>query len=136
MNAFKAFEYELLIVESHLDTFGHVNNATYLEIMEEARWDLLTQRNFGLDVIRKLQIGPIVLGIEIKFLRELKNRTPIKIVSQVTEYSGKISKMKQSIVAPDGALACEALFTFGLFDMQKRKLIDPTTEWLKAVGQP
>jgi hypothetical protein len=29
-------EYEALIHERHLDTFGHVNNAAYLEILEEA----------------------------------------------------------------------------------------------------
>ena len=35
-------EYALVIREQHLDTFGHVNNAKYLEILEEARWDLIT----------------------------------------------------------------------------------------------
>ena len=29
--------YKLRIIETHLDMFGHVNNATYLQIFEEAR---------------------------------------------------------------------------------------------------
>jgi thioesterase-3 len=28
----------------HLDLFGHVNNARYLEFLEEARWDWFEQR--------------------------------------------------------------------------------------------
>ena len=49
----RTHEYPLLIVERHLDTFGHVNNATYLELFEEARWDWLQQNGYGLDEIRK-----------------------------------------------------------------------------------
>lgn len=35
MNA-KIFTYPMLIKESHLDSFGHMNNATYLELFENA----------------------------------------------------------------------------------------------------
>ena len=41
------FVYYLIIRESHLDTFGHLNNATYLQLFEEARWDYITNRGFG-----------------------------------------------------------------------------------------
>ena len=30
------FEFEVLIREHHLDSYGHVNNATYLALYEEA----------------------------------------------------------------------------------------------------
>ena len=36
------YEYEKTILEQHLDTFGHVNNAAYLVLYEEARWDFIT----------------------------------------------------------------------------------------------
>ncbi len=42
------YEYTIKILEHHLDTFGHVNNATYLEMYEEARWDLLNKNNSGM----------------------------------------------------------------------------------------
>jgi thioesterase III len=34
----RIFEQAILIREEHLDTFGHVNNARYLEIFGQARW--------------------------------------------------------------------------------------------------
>jgi acyl-CoA thioester hydrolase len=34
----------------------------------------------------------------------------------------------------DGTIACEAMFTFGLFDLEKRKLVEATPEWKKAIG--
>jgi hypothetical protein len=33
-----------------------------------------------------------------------------------------------------GEVACEAEFVLGLFDTQRRKLINPTPKWLASVG--
>lgn len=63
----------MTILEGHLDTFGHVNNASYLEILEEARWDLITRNGYGLDAVRRLGIGPVVLEAHLRFVRELHN---------------------------------------------------------------
>ena len=70
----QAHDYELLIHEQHLDTFGHVNNAAYLQILEEARWDLITRNGYGLDEVHRRRIGPVVLDVELRFRRELRNR--------------------------------------------------------------
>ena len=51
------FVYETLIRESHLDTFGHVNNATYLQLYEEARWELITRNGYGLAKVRESLIA-------------------------------------------------------------------------------
>lgn len=49
-------------------------------------------------------------------------------------YKGKIAQMKQQMIKDDGSVASEAVFTFGLFDMKERKLIEPTPEWKRAIG--
>lgn len=58
--------YEVVIRESHLDTFGHVNNATYLTLFEEARWDIVRSRGFGLDDIKRTGLGPTLLEVNVK----------------------------------------------------------------------
>lgn len=126
--------YETTILERHLDTFGHVNNAVYLEILEEARWDWITQNGYGLDKVMETGIGPTILEINLRFQRELKNRQKITIKSWVESYSGKIGKLTQQILNERGEVATEARFTVGLFDVRARKLISPTPEWLRAIG--
>ncbi|HLK91966.1 MAG TPA: acyl-CoA thioesterase [Polyangia bacterium] len=127
-------EYPFLIREQHLDTFGHVNNARYLEILEEARWDLITRNGYGLDEVMRRRIGPTILEINMKFQRELRNRQRITIRSWTESYVGKIGKFVQQILDADGNLCCETLFTIALFDLNARKLIVPTPEWTKAIG--
>ncbi len=126
--------YELLIHEQHLDTFGHVNNATYLEILEEARWDLITRNGYGLDEVHRRRIGPVVLEVRLRFRRELRNRQRITIRSWLESYSGKVGRLEQQILDDSGNVCCEAVFTIGLFDLEARKLIPPTAEWVAALG--
>lgn len=129
------FEYLTVIRELHLDSFGHVNNAVYAQLYEEARWDFITKNNFGLDRIKALQIGPVILDMKIRFKRELLNREQITIKSKTLALvSTRIMVLEQTMYKADGKVASEAEFTIGLFDMKERKLVDATPEWLKAIG--
>jgi len=130
-----SFEYQVLIQEHHLDTFGHVNNASYVMLYEEARWDFITKGGFGLSRVQELQVGPVILDLKVRFKRELKNRETIKIVSQVKDVlNDKIMILEQSMINGEDKIASDAIFTIGLFDMKERKLIRANEEWLKAIG--
>lgn len=129
-------KYQLLVQEFHLDTFGHINNATYLQIYEQARWDLITNNGYGVPEIQKAGKSPIILEVNLKFLKEIRLRETISVTTELVNYKGKIGQLLQKMVKQDGDVASEALFTFGLFDLSSRKLIEPTSEWKKAVGLP
>lgn len=134
MANYKTYQYQMVIREHHLDTFHHVNNATYLEILEEARWELLQTGGFGLNVIHERGTGPVVLECHIKFLKELRLRQTITIESQIQSYEKKIGVMRQEIFNEQQERCCQATMTFGFFDMKQRKLILPPDEWLLAIG--
>jgi YbgC/YbaW family acyl-CoA thioester hydrolase len=130
------WKYPILIREAHLDTFGHVNNATYMALYEEARWEIITANGYGLKTVQELKQGPVILDASIKFLRELKLREEITITSEMVHYTGRVGQIKQQMLKTDGAVASEALFTMGLFDLAQRKLIEPTPAWRKALSLP
>ena len=126
--------YEVTIRESHLDTYGHMNNAAYLTLFEEARWEFITRNGYGLKKVQELQQGPIVLELSMKFKKEITLREKIKITLELLDYKGKISHFKQEMIKEDGTVATELTLTFGLFDLKTRRLIEPTLEWKKAIG--
>jgi len=130
---FETYHYPILIKEFHLDTFGHVNNATYLELFEEARWDLITKNGYGLPRIMESGIGPTILEIKLKFSKEIKLREEISIETQVVSYDNKIAKLMQRMLRIK-EVCCTAEFVIALFDLKSRKIILPTEDWLKAVG--
>jgi YbgC/YbaW family acyl-CoA thioester hydrolase len=129
------FEFKVQIKEFHLDTFGHVNNAVYMSLYEEARWDFITQHGYGLEKIKEEKKGPVILESLIKFRRELVNREWITIISEPADpEKSRIMKIEQKIMKADGSLASEATFTVGFMDLVLRKLILPPEDWRKACG--
>ena len=130
------FEYNKQILEQHLDTFGHVNNAVYLSLYEEARWDFITKNNLGLKEILETKVGPVLLDLQLTFKAELKNREVIKITSQArSELRNKfVMTLDQKMLKGDGKIASTLTLSVGLMDLNQRKLISPTLEWLKALG--
>ena len=58
---FPTHEYRTLVKERHLDSFGHVNNAQYLVLFEEARWDRSTSAGYGMHLVQRKGIGSVIL---------------------------------------------------------------------------
>lgn len=134
MSTKQTYEYILQIRESHLDTFGHVNNAVYVQLFEEARWELIHQRGYGLNKVLETQKGPIILGIEIKFKREVLYRENVKILSSFTRGKGSLLQIHQEMRNEKNEVCAEAEITSAFFDLKLRKLIDPTPEWAVVIS--
>ncbi|HEY8280378.1 MAG TPA: thioesterase family protein [Bdellovibrionota bacterium] len=128
------YKYEVLIRESHLDTFGHVNNAAYSQLFEEARWEIVTANGYGVKEVQQKKRGPVLLEANLKFLKEIKLREKIVIRTRLHPFVGKVGKTQQEMLKEDGTVGCEANFTVGFFDLSTRKLIEPPPDWLKAIG--
>jgi YbgC/YbaW family acyl-CoA thioester hydrolase len=129
----KVSSYPILIKEVYLDSFGHVNNAIYLTLFEEARWDIITKNNYGLKKIHETGLGPIILEIKLNYFKELRLREEIIIETQILSYQEKIGKLSQKMLR-NNEVCCTAEIIFGLFNLQARKLVLPTTDWLNAIG--
>ena len=132
MNA-KVFLYPLTIKENHLDSFEHVNNATYLNLFEQARWDMLKKNGYTWENMKETGVGPTILEIKITFLKELRLHDAIIIETQVISYKKKIGRLMQKMMR-DGVVCCEAEYVMGFFDLRTRKLVLPMPELLQAFG--
>jgi thioesterase III len=134
MSKHHTFHWYFIVRETYLDTFGHMNHATYLQLFEQARWEFITERGYGLKKIMETQIGPTILEVKISYKRELRLREEVTVVSHCSEYKGKLGHVTQQMLNAKGEVAAEIELTVGLFDMKARKLITATPDWLHAVG--
>ncbi|MBF0208382.1 MAG: acyl-CoA thioesterase [Oligoflexia bacterium] len=121
--------YKLKISPEHLDLMGHMNHVTYLRLMEEARWDLYNNLGYTKENIQEDGKGPIVLGVNIKYRKEIVLNENIIIKSECSNYSGLLGKMTQVIFKENGVIAATAEVTFGYFDLINRKLLLPSGKW-------
>lgn len=127
--------YPLTIKEKHLDCFGHVNNAVYLEIYEEARWQLIEDGGWGLERIQREKRGPVVLELKLKFKREMKNRDQIVIKTQLKAIKkDKIMELEQWMENSNGEELSRLELTIGMMDLVERKLILFPDDWVRALS--
>lgn len=127
------YESEHVVKEFHLDTFGHVNNAAYLTIFEESRWEFITQNGYGMKEVHHHKKAPIILEVNLKFRKELKLREKIKITIEILKYGRKIGVLEQKIYNEKNELCTVGTFSMGFFDLTTRSLIEATPEWLSAI---
>lgn len=64
-------QYYLSVRGYELDSFGHVNNAVYLNYIEQARWQLLQDLKL-LDYFMENSLFLVVIEVNIKYIKELK----------------------------------------------------------------
>ncbi|MDD9950240.1 MAG: thioesterase family protein [Zetaproteobacteria bacterium] len=123
------------IAADFVDALGHVNNAKVLTLLEMARWDVVGAHGFTPETIQQLGVAPVILEIHIRYLKEMLAGQEIAIRSQLLSYDKKIGKLAQTITrTEDGVQTADAVVTFGLFDLQARKLVAPTEEWMSALS--
>lgn len=130
----RPFTYSCTVRDTHIDAFGHVNNAAYLQLFEEARWDIIASNGYGMKEIQEHQQGPVILEVTLKYRKEILPNQTIRIDSHCIMKSERIYIVQQQMFNDNNDLCSEAVFTGALFDLKKRKIIPPTKIWLKAIG--
>jgi YbgC/YbaW family acyl-CoA thioester hydrolase len=65
------FEYYVSVRGYELDSFGHVNNAVYLNYIEQAQWEML-RKSGTFSYLQEAAIVPAIIEVKIRYIREAK----------------------------------------------------------------
>lgn len=115
----------------HIDLYGHVNNARYLEFLEEARWELL-DKTVDRDKWHRQGIGLSVVNININYRRPAGMGDRLEIKTTLERIGRKSVVLKQVITKTgDRRLVAEALVTFVIVDMKTLQAI-PVSDEIRA----
>ncbi|MEC7181448.1 MAG: acyl-CoA thioesterase [Bdellovibrionota bacterium] len=130
----KVFEYSVIVREHNLDTLGHLNNASYLQLFEEARWDFSDKGGFGLDWVLSNKQSPIVLKAEMSFRKEVLNREALLIQSEFVGFKNSlIGSFKQKMIKSNKKVASILSIDVGFMDLKERKLMNFPKNWVYMV---
>ncbi|MFH8133686.1 acyl-CoA thioesterase [Pantoea osteomyelitidis] len=107
----------------HLDVYQHVNNARYLEFLEEARWQWLEQAE-AFDWLVAQKLAFVVVNININYRRPAVLGDVLQIDSEVMQLNGKSGVLAQRVVlASDQTLVADATLTFVCIDLSSQKTV-------------
>lgn len=76
------FEYLVTVRGYELDSFNHVNNAVYVNYLEQSRWQMLKDSD-TLPFFKENKIIPAVIETTIRYIREAKLFDDLLITTEV-----------------------------------------------------
>lgn len=105
----------------HLDLYRHVNNARYLEFLEEARWSFLESRG-NIESLEKSGHTFAVVNININYRRAAYMGEILQIATAITAIGARSCVMHQLVTlqGTDTVIA-DADVTFVLVNTQTEK---------------
>lgn len=111
------------VIGYHIDAFGHVNNARYLEFLEAARWDWLESYD-AYRWFKQMDIAVVVVNININY------RLPVYVgerlvIDSYLQHAGKKSGVLKQIITrqEDKQVVADAEVTFVFVNMKTGKAI-------------
>jgi acyl-CoA thioester hydrolase len=112
-------ECELTVRSYECDSYGHVNNAVYLNYLEYARVSFLKDIGVDYGKLRQRGLGLVVARICIDYKLPLKAEDRLRIVTAPRK-SGRASCTFSQKIYRDGLLAADAEVTWTSIDQQGR----------------
>jgi acyl-CoA thioester hydrolase len=120
------FRYDCPVRWSDLDAFGHVNNARFLTLYEEARAALMFRkaRTAGLT---SLEAGTVIVRHEIDYLRPVDYGDPVRVELWVPRIRNASFEIRYEL-SDDGQLASRAMSVAAPYDLAAGRPRRLTTE--------
>ena len=107
----------------HLDVYQHVNNARYLEFLEEARWNAL-EDGILIKTLQEKNWGFAVVNINIAFRRAAVLGDVLVIKTEHAGFTNRSAILKQTIInQANNKIISEADVTYTIFDMATNKAV-------------
>lgn len=111
----KEFVCELRVRGYELDSFGHVNHATYLNYLEHARWEALDEGGFSYETLRAQGWAIHVARAEVRYLKPCFEGQLLRIRTHVQQFRNTSMLLAQEIRratdGPDATPAVQSLVT-------------------------
>lgn len=107
----------------HIDVYQHVNNARYLEFLEEARWDGLENTD-SFQWMSARNIAFVVVNININYRRPAVLGDLLTITSHIQQLNGKSGVLSQAVtLEPEGEVVADAQITFVCIELKTQKAL-------------
>ena len=106
----------------HLDGYGHVNHARYLEFMEEGRWDYFDRHPALMSRLATGDIAFVAVNLNVDYREAAVTGDRLEVATRLSVLGGRSAKMHHEILRQrDGATVVRAELTFVLLDVASNK---------------
>jgi len=125
---------ELTVRGFHCDMFAHVNNARYLEFLEDARWDWLN-KTIDYKYFIKNDISFIVASVTINYRAPAVLNDILTITAATGKIGNRSGQIEQKVIRKsDDRLIADATITFAVVNNKSGKSVPLEGELLEILN--
>jgi len=125
---------ELTVRGFHCDMFAHVNNARYLEFLEDARWDWLN-KTIDYKYFIKNDISFIVASVTINYRAPAVLNDILTITAATGKIGNRSGQIEQKVIRKsDDKLIADATITFAVVNNKSGKSVPLEGELLEILN--
>ena len=126
---------EIKVRGFHLDLYQHVNNARYLEFLEQARWDFFDQLGVSEQSVRHA-LAFIIYNINIDFIYPAIMNDQLVIKTVISEIRKSKMILQQRITLKDNSKSiATATVSLILKDQKNNKLVSIEQHFPQLIDQ-
>jgi thioesterase III len=113
----------------HLDMFSHVNNARYLEFLEEARWELIEESKINFNYYAEKGLSLAVVNINIDYKFPAGFGSVLEIITETKKLGNRSITLNQKIfIEGTETIVIDADVVFVIIDSETGRAIELTEE--------
>lgn len=118
----------------HLDGYGHVNHARYLEFLEEGRWAYVDAHpEFAAGLAKGVAL--VAVNLNIDYRRAAVMNDDLEIHTCLTRIGGRSGVVGHRVThVASGERVATATLTFVLLDQRSGQVIPLDGEWAERLG--
>ena len=121
-----SYQWESIVRDYELDSQGIVNNATYINYLEQCRNDFARSLNIDFAEYHKTGYLFVVAGIEIQYRKSLKANEKFCVTATISGYDEKRIYFNQEIIkSDDQSVAAKASVHVACLDYRIGKAVMP-----------
>lgn len=123
MSNFRESQIEIKVRGYHLDVYQHVNNARYLELLEEGRWAHYEGR-LESDFFTQNKLGMVVVNNNINYHYPATLGEVLIVKTKIEHIGNKSVRFRQQLfLKGTDKLVIDAAVTFVIMDMKATKSV-------------
>ncbi len=116
-------ELELEVSAADIDSLGHVNNARFLEYLEQGRVGWYNQCGLFDEASHGQRLGTVVVNVNVNFRLECFQGERLRVISQPRSRGGKSYLIYQEIRNANDQLVTDAEVTSVVMDLDTRQTV-------------
>jgi len=119
------------VMSYELDSWGHVNNAVFLNYLEKARNDFMTQNGLNFNKFNEWEVFPVVSKSIIEYIYPAYADDELVIYGDISNYTAATFTLEYKIIKKDTEIVVVEATTVHVFVNKKNRPIRIPEEFME-----